>query len=207
MRPRGPLGFPRVTDIGPLVSSEITPVIDMEPGTYDFSILYREQDITAMDTMDMIRHATQMFEEGIQSLATFSYGEYSFDDIVAPEGFIPTLSLYADMEPGIMKQKVMEKDIPEEDIESLSLSYEHRSGDNDMRALKEAANKIEDDIIRVRDIKSDIESTLEYWPPTFIRKQSTLDGAHRTAALYRLLGPDAKIYAWELENPKELEMW
>lgn len=186
---KGPLGFPRITDVGPFVESGIRPVHDLEAGVYPFSELEKRQDKTAEDTERFLR-------EKLGGKAEFKYGEFSFEEIVAPNGFIPTLARYVGEEPEEIEDMIMRDTFPEDDLDAL---YAIPNDD-----IKFIADKVSNDVRRVNDIKEQIESRGEYFPPTFERKSSTLDGAHRTAALWHIVGPDNKIYAWELINAEEI---
>lgn len=192
--PKGPLGFPRLTDKGPLVNS-VEPTIDIPPSEYNFDVLRSEQPKTA--------HDTETFMERVLLVrrpddAMFRYGKYSISNIAVEGAFIPTLSRYVGEDPQSIKGRVMDGNIPDKDISAIAGGFPR-----DMNR-SEAAKKMMRDVERVNSIYNEIDSSGEYWPPTFEMGMSTLDGAHRVAALYHFTGMRNKIYAWELINPDEI---
>jgi len=197
--PRGPLGFPRLTNIGPLVRDTPEPVHNTDPGDYPFRYLKDKQGITADDTLRFVQHEPDVIPREFEELSNWRYGKYPFEDIVMKEGFIPTLSNYIGEDHKDIEIDMLEGDFPQEDIPPLFAGHNHSS-------TEEIAMKISNDVLRANEIVDEITSNLEYWPPTFIEGSSTMDGAHRTAALYNVLGGDGEIYAWELTNPEDVRV-
>lgn len=185
---RGPFGFPRITDRGPLVDS-LEPHIDVESGLYSMGELEELQDKTARDTKTFMDRVLDVSDPDD---AVFRYGKYYINNIAVSGGFIPTLSRY------VLDSPTAVRGMHRSDLSSLSGSFPHHA------SREEAEDKVRRDIERVNDIYSEMEDEGGYWPPTFDPESSTLDGAHRVAALYHFTGLQNKIYAWRLENPDEI---
>lgn len=204
--PKGPFGFPRLTNLGPLVEpSEIVPNHDTASGEYGLDDIRQRQNMTARDTLMFLTEGDHSLEQHIEGVPVFEYKQVSLGRLISSSEFSAGLMEYAESNPDEIKRLVIEGEIEDSDIEDLCLRFQNDKGG---RARKECANKIKNDIERVQEINNEIRDTSIYFPPTIFpissNRGDTIDGAHRIVALASILGTEEHIYVWELKNTEEI---
>lgn len=205
--PEGPFGLPRLTSLGPLVErEEVQPAVDVEPGKYGIDMIKSVQRQTAVDSIFFLaRGQPGDVRDIIELEAVFEYKQVSLGELITDTDFSSTLAKYVEMPPDEVESLIKGKSIPESDRVDLCAWLEFDSGEG---SLESCSEKVGEDIRRVEDINEKIRSQRVYFPPTTFPIGSdegdTIDGAHRIVALASILGTEASIMVWELQNVGEV---
>jgi hypothetical protein len=162
---------------------------DVKEGTYSSEEFRKIALQTAEPTFEILKIERGLSPEDCE----WQYSEGTLKQLITGDQFVDTLIKYADVEPDVMMNRVMNNHIPEKDIDNLVYNWEKLSRER-------LAEMIRRDMERLRDCIAKIGEFGVYYPPSVDEQSELLDGSHRLAAIGCIYEPYQGIHYWKLQT-------